>query len=497
MFKSLYSKLAAVVLLLFTIIAIVMVTIVIYATDLYRQEINQKLNMDLAENIVKEKLLIRNGKIDRDALEYIFHILMVINPSIELYLLDQGGTILEFSAAPGKVKRKSVSLGPVKKLLARQGTVPQLGDDPRNPGGKKVFSVSSIYQQNKLEGYLYVILGGEKYDTIAQKIQNSFILKMSSWMIVTALAFAGTVGLIIFALLTRRLRKLVIGIDAFKNGDNLSNIDLPRVRESVHQGDEIDNLSLAFKEMAERIEEQIAKLQKSDLMRRELVANVSHDLRTPLATLTAYIETMQLKEIDWSPEKRQKYLEVARKHCNRLSSLVDDLFELASLDARETKLKLESFSIAELVQDVVQNYELPAKNRNITLTSNFSQNLTYVMGDIGLVQRVLENLIANAFRHTPEGGTISIILKSADDFMTVQVRDTGVGIAQEALPHIFDRFYKSASNNENTSTSLAGLGLGLAIAKRIMDLHGSGIEVMSEPKTGTCFTFRFPIQAMA
>ena len=113
MFRSLYSKLAAVVLVLFSFVALVMVALVIYTTDMYRQEVSQKLNVDLAENIVKEKILIKDGEIDRDALEHIFHMLMVINPSIELYLLDPGGNILEYSAAPGKIKRERVSLNPL------------------------------------------------------------------------------------------------------------------------------------------------------------------------------------------------------------------------------------------------------------------------------------------------------------------------------------------------------------------------------------------------
>ncbi len=496
MFRSLYSKLAAVVLVLFSIVALLMVTLVIYATDMYRQEVNQKLNIDLAANIVKEKILIRDGKIDRDALEYIFHILMVINPSIELYLLDPGGNILEYSAAPGKVKREKVSLNPLEKWLSGDIAIPLLGDDPRNLAGQKVFSAAPIHQQDKLEGYLYVILGGEKYDTIAQKIQDSFILRMSSWMIFAAIAFAGIIGLLIFALLTRRLKKLTVGMDAFKGGGNLANIDLPREKESVFQGDEVDNLSWTFREMAKRIEEQIEKLQKSDLLRRELVANVSHDLRTPLATLTAYIETMQLKDFDWSSNERQKYLKIAGKHCKRLGSLVDDLFELASLDAQETKLNLESFSIAELIQDVVQNYELAAKEKNITLTSNIGQDHSFVLGDIRLVERVLENLIINALRHTPEGGTVSLILNPSDEYMNVQVLDTGGGIPEEALPHIFDRFYKIDGKGD-TSASLSGFGLGLAIAKRIMDLHGGGIEVDSELHAGTCFTFSFPIHSVS
>ena len=156
----------------------------------------------------------------------------------------------------------------------------------------------------------------------------------------------------------------------------------------------------------------------------------------------------------------------------------------------ETKLNIEPFSIAELVQDVVQNYDLTAKEKGVTLTSNIGQNLSFVRGDIGLVERVLENLIMNAIRHTPQGGTVSIILSPSSEYMKVQVLDTGVGIPEEALPHIFDRFYKF---NSPESLPASFSGLGLAIAKRIMDLHGSDIEVESELNSGTCFTLRLPV----
>ena len=166
------------------------------------------------------------------------------------------------------------------------------------------------------------------------------------------------------------------------------------------------------------------------------------------------------------------------------------------MDAQETNLDLEPFNIAELIQDVVQNYELPAQKKSITLVSNIEKGHSFVIGDIGLVERVLENLISNALRHTPEGGTVSVILNPTDDYMNVQVLDTGDGIPEDALPHIFDRFYK-IENKEDISASLSGFGLGLAIAKRIMDLHGGGLEVDSELDAGTCFTFSFPIHSLS
>lgn len=494
MFRSLYSKLAAVMLVLFTLIGILMLAVVLYSTEMYRQEVSQKLNRNLAENLVNEKLLIKDNKINHEALEYVFHILMVINPSIELYLLDPEGNVLEYSAAPGKVKRTRVSLDPIKEWLAGSVAIPLQGDDPRNLSRKKVFSAARIPPQGKLEGYLYVILGGEDYDTIAQKIQGSFILKMTSWVMIAGLFFAVLTGLVIFALLTGRLKKLAAGMNAFKSGESLASVDLPCESNSVFLGDEVGHLSQTFREMAGRIEEQIEKLRKGDLLRRELVANVSHDLRTPIATLIAYIETMQLKDAELSADERRKYLKVARKHCERLSSLVDDLFELARLETNETKLNSEPFSIAELVQDVVQNYELAAQEKGISLASNIGQELSYVKGDIGLVERVLENLIINALRHTPKGGTVGIMLSPSDEYVNIQVFDTGVGIPEEALPHIFERFYKT--NGPETFLATYA-GLGLAIAKRIMDLHGTTIEVKSEPNSGACFTFKLPTYSLS
>ena len=133
MFRSLYAKLAAVLLGLFCLVGVSFILITMFSTEMYQQEVNQKLNRDLAEHIVAEKLLLENSRINEEALREIFHMLMVINPSIELYLLDPQGEILAFSAPPGKVKRKHVDLRPVKTWLAGVSTLPVLGDDPRDP----------------------------------------------------------------------------------------------------------------------------------------------------------------------------------------------------------------------------------------------------------------------------------------------------------------------------------------------------------------------------
>jgi two-component system OmpR family sensor kinase len=360
MFKSLYSKLAAVLTGLFFIVGLSFVAVTVFSTEMYQQEVNQRLNSKLAEQIVTEKILMKGNRVNQEALEEIFHMLMVINPSIEIYLLDPEGNILAYSAPINKVKRIRVNLDPIRKFLEGDTMMPLRGDDPRDLNRKKVFSAARIFDQGKLEGYVYVILGGETFDSAVQKLKGSYILRLSAWMIGATLLFALAAGLIIFALLTGRLRRLAHGMDAFRRGETPKQIDLP-VKGRKRSPDEIDRLGETFTQMMERIDDQMERLRRSDSLRRELVANVSHDLRTPLATLQGYIETMLIKGELLSNEERHHYLEIATRHCEHLSKLVSELLDLAKLESYEISVHPEPFNLSDLVQDVAQKFNLKAK----------------------------------------------------------------------------------------------------------------------------------------
>jgi signal transduction histidine kinase len=489
----LYSKLALVLTGLFLLVGLAIIGVTLFSTDMYQQEVNQRLNRQLAEQIVAAKLLIQENRVNQQALEEIFRMLMVINPSIEIYLLDTGGKILAFSAAPGKVKRKRVNLKPIRDLLAGDATIPVLGDDPRNPSGNKVFAAARIIEQNRLQGYLYVILGGETYDSVVQKLKASYILRLSTWVIFASLLFALIAGLVLFASLTGRLKRLADAMDAFRSGAGQQPFEFPS-RKPGHTSDEIDRLGSTFTEMSARIEDQMAQLQRSDALRRELIANVSHDLRTPLANLQGYIETLFLKEESLSKEDRQSYLETALKHCERLNKLVSELLELAKLDSYDISAEREPFNLSELVQDVVQKFQLKANEKQITISTKWEKNLPFVNADIGLIERVLENLIENAIQHTPAGGAIRLALTPRAEDISVQISDTGRGIPEEKLGHIFNRYYQLNTRHESTP---GHSGLGLAITKKILELHGRSIEVASVLGSGTTFTFRLPLNSPA
>ena len=484
MFRSLYSKLAVVLLGLFVVVGVLAVALTVFSAGRYQQEVNQKLNRALADHIVAEKTLIRDKLVNQGALEEVFHMMMVINPAIEFYLLDPEGAVLAYSADPGKVKRTYVDLEPVRRWLAGGVPLPLLGSDPRDPQGQKVFSAARIGTPEKIDGYLYIILGGQDYDNVVQTLAGSYILKAGAWMLAGVLILSLLTGLLLFALITGKLQHLVVAMRVFKAGKTPALAFTPRA-----DGDEIDRLMLAFQDMAQQINTQVETLKHTDNLRRELVANVSHDLRTPLATLHGYIETLLLKEDKLGRDERREYLEIAILHCKRLNTLVSELFELARLDAQETQLNREPFSLPELVQDTVLKFQLSARAKHVTLSARFEPTLPFVSADIGLVGRVLENLIENALRYTPRDGVIELILSPALRGVTVQVRDTGCGIPADDLPRIFDRFYQL---DKSRNLSPGSSGLGLAIAKRILDLHGGSIAVSSALNVGTSFTFDLP-----
>ena len=268
----------------------------------------------------------------------------------------------------------------------------------------------------------------------------------------------------------------------------------PILLETRNRRDEIDELANAFTEMSAQIHEQIEQLTENDRLRRELVSNISHDLRTPLAAMQGYIETLIIKSPAMPPEDLDRYLRIAQKHSVRLGSLIGDLFELSKLDSGSVTPSIENFSLPELVQDTAQGFALESERKAISLQVEVGETAAITRGDIGLIQRVLENLVRNAIQFTPQGGEVTISVTERPNAVAVAVSDNGPGITAEDVTRIFDRFYRARDGEEARSDSS---GLGLAIVKRILDLHESRIEVVSKPNAGTRFEFELPLCAEA
>ena len=490
MFHSLYIKLVVVLFFLFILIGGVFLTVALYTAPMYQQELSQQLNHDLAKYIVREHVLIEDGEVQQDNLSELFHNVMIINPSLELYLLDPQGQVVAHSMAPDKVKRNQVSLDPINTFLANENHGLIMGDDPGNENSLNSFTVAPIDYNSKRQGYIYAILGSEKISNITDVLQRSLIMKWSTSAIVIALAFAFIAGLLLFFFLMRKLRVLSLAMQEFKDS-NLQSADAV-ARADAKPLDEIETMAMTFQEMAQRIHTQMNHLQEVESLRRELVANVSHDLRTPLASLSGFLETLLLKSSDLSEAEKQTYLKIAHENAQRLTTLVEELFELAKLDANEIQPQQEQFSLAELAFDISHQFHLRARSKNIDFEVVADATVPMVSADVGMIERVLENLIDNSFKHTPEQGRICLRLSTLHENVEVSVSDTGCGIAREELPHILKRFYRKTDMQGGTQS---GLGLGLAIASRIVEMHGSQLLVDSELHQGTVFRFSLPASA--
>ncbi len=461
-----------------------------YATERYFQEVNQELNGSIAMYVVDRlDLLDDSGGVNHDQLTALADQAMTVNPSVEVYLLDSQGEILAHAMPPETVLRHQVALAPLQQFMGGSAPLPILGDDPRSPNGTKAFSVHPIVRGDEPLGYLYVVLGGKHFDSVLAMFSGSYVWRLTSLVVLATLAMALFLGLWLVFRYTRPLSELQ---DAVRQVGQAGFAQPQQgLLDTVHpQTREVAWLKTDIEGLINKLGEQYAALDSADRSRRELVANVSHDLRTPLASIQGYLETLLLKESSLSSDERLEFLHVAHRHSRRLSHLVTELFELAQLDSGSVKLQAENFSLTELLHDVVQEFELQARERNIELRLDGVD--VQVHADIGLIQRVLENLVFNALRFTEDNGEICLKLEQQGDQVEVAVIDNGCGIAAADLRHIFDRHYQVAQApkvNQDPELEPDGSGLGLAIVKRILELHDSNIQVHSELSKGSTFSF--------
>lgn len=485
--NSLLGKLILTLIVLIVVNSVFFVALAIMTARAHMQAVEQTLHRDVAKRILSELSLVE-PKGARVSIKMAIDRLMEINPNIEVYRLDPAGRILDYSAPAGHVMRDRVSIGPIQKFLLGKHEFPIVGDDPRSLTGSKVFSVAAIERNGVREGYLYVVLGGEAYDSVYRMLQGNYVLRLGLGLAAGGLVLTILIGITTFYLLTKRFRGLTNEMRAFRERDFRGG-PLETIWESGTFSDEIDEAGRTFREMGNRIRDQIQMLEDADLSRREMIANISHDLRTPLATLRGYLETLLMKELELSDAARRRYLELSLEYGERLSRLIMELFDLSTLDAPGVELAIEHFSIAELGQDVAEKAKLQAERKGIRMVVDTPPNVPYVLGDIGLIERVFEKLLENATRFTPSGGTIRLAISTGDGCVIIHVEDTGPGIADADLPKIFDRFYRGASARQEADE---GAGLGLAIARRIVELHGGHIGV-ERSKRGASLFFTLPI----
>ncbi len=305
------------------------------------------------------------------------------------------------------------------------------------------------------------------------------------WVAVAMLgAGAGLMALLIFGPIHRRLHSLQEAARAVGEGRT-------DVRADASGGDEVSALSAAFNHMAADLEARAAALAEADRVRRQLLADVSHELMTPLSAIRGYVETLGMKELQLDAPTRDKYLDIAHQETHKLEAIIGDLLDLARLEGGGDSFEPDEVLVDDLLRRVADRHRPATIGRRVTLATSAASGTPLIWGDADRLEQALQNVAANAIRHTPDGGTVTLRAEPAGEHVRLTVTDSGPGILAEHLPHVFDRFYKADASRAGTGVE-SGSGLGLSIVRAIVARHGGEVSAANAPGGGAVFTLMIP-----
>jgi signal transduction histidine kinase len=295
---------------------------------------------------------------------------------------------------------------------------------------------------------------------------------------------AAIMALVIFRPTHLRLRSLEEAARALGEGRT-------DVRANESGGDEVSALSATFNTMADDLHARATALAESDRARRQLLADVSHELMTPLSAIRGYVETLNMPELKLDADTRNRYLGITHEETHKLEAIIGDLLDLARIEGGGYKIEPEEVLADDIFRRVADRHRPGLCERKVTLTSRTAPGTPHIWGDADRLEQALQNLAANAIRHTPDGGEVSLVAEPDGDRVRITVTDSGPGIPPEHLPHIFDRFYKADASRAGTHVP-SGSGLGLSIVRAIVVRHGGDVHASNAPSGGAVFTLVLP-----
>ncbi len=360
---------------------------------------------------------------------------------------------------------------------------------PMPPGGPEAMRRGRGGRFGPFAPFTPIIVNGRRVGVVIvqpRRPPGMVLRELGPLMGVIGLVLIGGGGvlaaLLIFGPAHRRLRGLEEAARSFGRGERAA-------RAPETGGDEISAVALTFNRMADDLARRASELEASDRARRQLLADVSHELTTPLTAIRGYVETLAMPDLAVDEAARRRYLAIVSDETMRLERIVGDLLDLAKLEAGGVTLRVQDVATADLFERVVSRHERPCQDRQIALAASIDPGAELLRADPDRLEQALQNLAANALRHAPPGGRIELHARRNDGEVIVSVRDTGAGIAPEHLPFIFDRFYKTDASRWNDA---AGSGLGLSIVKAIVERHGGTVTATSTPGVETVFAIRLP-----
>jgi signal transduction histidine kinase len=391
-----------------------------------------------------------------------------------IVIMRDGSVTANHDAIPDEL-RDAIATEMTRIATAR----PPPGDRRGAPGGgparDRAWESAPIFTNSEVVGRVAVL---------ARFPRERFWREFGPTMGAAAVAALGlgmaAVAVMVFGPPRRRLRAVQDAAERLGMGDT-------GARAPEDGGDEVTAVAHAFNRMADELERRAAALEAADRARRQLLADVSHELMTPLTAMRGYVETLAMHDVPLDEETRARYLGIVEDETHRLERIVGDLLEVAKLESGGISLRRDLVTVQTLFERVCARHEREASARRIAMSTEVGTGADAISGDPDRLEQALQNLVANALRHTPDEGSIHLSSAREDRQIVLTVKDSGSGIPAEHLPHIFDRFYKGDSSRR----AAGGSGLGLSIAKAIVERHGGTIAARNE--SGAVFELRLPL----
>lgn len=386
----------------------------------------------------------------------------------EIIIINEEGLVIANSGIPSLSKGKKIEPSDLYLLSNNKGTQKEYYDETSN---KRYISVGKpIYSDNVIIGGIFVLASIEDMYQSVDIIEKSVIL-------------AG-VGAVFLALgfifiLSRKLSNPLLEME--KATRKMAKGDL-NSRVSIETKDEVGSLAVAINDLA-------VELHRYRSNRREFFANISHELRTPITYLDGYANALK-NNLYHTEEEKEQYLQIIQQEANRLSNLVNDLFELSKMEEGKIEFNFELVDLVEVVEDALKKSKIKAKEKGLQLDFNRFNNIPNIHADGLRMEQIVINLIENSIKYT-EKGSVKVTLSKELNTVFLLIEDTGIGIPEEDIPFLFERFYRV---EKSRSRDFGGTGLGLAIVKQLVELQGGAIKVLSKVGKGTCFELTFPIK---
>ncbi|MEF2139268.1 HAMP domain-containing sensor histidine kinase [Vibrio alginolyticus] len=439
---SFKSRLVVFTSLWFCLAAVVIALTYNWQKETIELRTKQSLHKELASHMRDDNPLMIGTDYNPKALKSIFHTLMLIGPDFEIYFLDSQGNITTHAAPEGAEIMGKVDLNPIKQFLNDQ-PFPILGEDPRNRGEHKVFSVAAIEELGSTVGYLYVVIGSTRHDAIANAQVDTPYIALAGLVLVSILGFA----LGAYVLVKRSLLNPIERVT--KQLQQQAEHDFRLQPDFTHRVPELVPIAHSYQMMAKHIQQQFLQLEYQSSHRRQSLLQLSHDLKTPLSSVLGYLETWRLQHPESDP-----LIDVAFRNCEKLSTQLHSLLDAARKEAPMPNYEYRPVDLGALMAECAETMQSQFSRKEVVLKVDIDSEIQTV-GDKGLLERLVLNLLENALRHSPIGSEVH---------------------CQAHLSEDKSRIHFTFVNHIEEEAEGGSLGIGTKIVQSILMLHHSYLE---------------------